>query len=247
MIAEINLNNIKNYYHIVEIFLFPFLFAILRKRKYLLEQRNTCYKCYRPKVSCMCKYFTQIDTKTKFVLLMHPKEYKKTKNGTGHFTNASLENCEIHIGIDFTHHKRINELLDNKSNDCYILYPGNDSLKLNEEKPDTAKNLVLFLIDSTWPCSKKIIRESKNLKNLQKMSFTHTKSSEFIFKEQPAIYCLSTMESTLCILELLNKHNIETIPEKKLNTFLDPFHQMVDYQINCSKELQIRYKRPNKV
>ena len=139
---------------------------------------------------------------------MHPKEFKKTKNGTGHFTNESLENCEIHIGIDFTNHIRINELLDNVNNDCYILYPGEKSLKLNIEKPDTSKHLVLFLIDSTWPCSKKILRLSKNLSNLQKMSFTHTKKSEFIFKEQPAEYCLSTMESTLCILELLNKHNI---------------------------------------
>ena len=190
----------------------------------------------------MCEYINPIDTKTKFVILMHPKEYKKTKNGTGHFTNKSLKNSEIFIGIDFTNHKRINEIINSEKNECFILYPGEKSIKLNEQSIKTKKSIVLFIIDSTWACSKKMLRESKNLKNLERVSFQSSRISEFKIKEQPASYCLSTIESTQYILELLNNHKLENIDKKCLEEFTKPFKKMVDYQLNCLKSKDIRYK-----
>jgi DTW domain-containing protein YfiP len=166
---------------------------------------------------------------------MHPKEFRKTKNGTGHFTNLSLRNCEIFVGIDFTQHKEINKIIDNPDNNCFVLYPSKKSINLNEENiEEINKNTVLFLIDSTWPCSRAMLSASSNIDALKKVSFTHTKSSGFIFKEQPQAYCLSTMESTLCVLELLNKHKAENIPTQKLKHFLKPFHKMVEYQLSCN-------------
>jgi DTW domain-containing protein YfiP len=163
---------------------------------------------------------------------MHPKEFRKTKNGTGHFTNLSLKNCEIFVGIDFTKHKEINKIIDNPNNNCFVLYPSEHSINLNEENIGSdSKNTVLFLIDSTWPCSRAMLSASTNIDALQKVSFTHTKSSAFIFKEQPKAYCLSTMESTLCVLELLNQHKIENISTSKLKHFLKPFNKMVAYQL----------------
>lgn len=184
----------------------------------------------------MCKYIKPVDTKTKFIILMHPKEFKKTKNGTGHFTKLSIKDSELYIGIDFTNHNRINNILNDTNNNCYILYPSNDSIKLNKQSIDQAnKKNVVFIIDSTWACSKKILRVSKNITNLQKISFEHQKSSQFKIKTQPNEYCLSTIESTLCVLELLEN--------KKYNNFLLPFEKMVEYQLNCSKNNGvIRYK-----
>lgn len=206
-------------------------------------QRDTCYKCYRPKTSCMCKYIKPINTNTKFIILMHPKEYRKTKNGTGHFTNKSLNNSEIFIGINFTNHVKINEILNDNENECYILYPGQDSIKLNEEKINTEKNIVLFIIDSTWACSKKMLRESKNLDNLKRVSFQSSRVSEFKIKEQPASYCLSTIESTQYILELLNSHKLENLSNDEIQSFTKPFKEMVNYQLNCLDNVKtIRYK-----
>ena len=167
---------------------------------------------------------------------MHPKEFRKTKNGTGHFTNLSLKNCEIFVGVDFTKHKEINEIIDNKDNNCFVLYPSEKSINLNKENiGNENKNTVLFLIDSTWPCSRAMLTASPNIDALKKVSFTHTKSSGFIFKEQPQEYCLSTMESALCVLELLNHHKIEEIPSQKLKEFLKPFHKMVEYQLQKNR------------
>lgn len=197
-------------------------------------KREVCYQCYRPSSSCMCAYITPIETQTRFVILMHPKEFKKTKNGTGHFTNLSLKNCEIHVGIDFSQNEKINEILTNPSNACYTVYPSDTSINLNStpiSKND--KNTVLFFIDATWPCSKSMLLQSQNLNALKKVSFIHNKVSAFDFKKQPKEYCLSTMESTLCVLELLNDHQEENLDQEKLDNFLQPFEKMVEYQISC--------------
>lgn len=215
-----------------------------------LESRDVCYKCYRPQSSCMCKYINPIDTQTQFIILMHPKEYKKTKNGTGHFTHNSLKNSKLFIGIDFTNHKEINQIITNKNNKCYILYPGEKSIKLNHQSiKEPNKTNVIFIIDSTWPCSKKMLRLSKNLEHLPRVSFEHTKHSAFKIKTQPSSYCLSTIESTLCILELLNDQGVESLNSKNLDGFLAPFLKMVEYQVKCSldsKGESIRYKAPYK-
>ncbi len=209
-----------------------------------LQNRDKCYVCYRPKSSCMCKYINPIETKTQFVILMHPKEFKKTKNGTGRFTHNSLKNSSIFIGIDFNNHVEINNLINNPSNNCFVLYPDTNSIKLNTQNiQENDKTNIIFIIDSTWPCSKKILAVSKNIKALPKISFEHTKSSAFKIKTQPNKYCLSTIESTLCILELLNHHNIENIDREQLQKFLQPFEKMIEYQLNCATKQNIKAPR----
>jgi DTW domain-containing protein YfiP len=196
--------------------------------------REKCYECYRPKKSCMCKYIQKIETNTRFIIIMHPKEFKKTKNNTGRFTHQSLPNSKIYIGIDFNNDTEINNIINDDNNSCYVLYPHENSIKLNHETIQREnKTNVIFIIDSTWPCSNKILAVSKNISALPKVSFVHNKSSAYKIKTQPNKYCLSTIESTLCVLELLNKHNIEDIPQNSLDNFLIPFEKMVDYQINC--------------
>lgn len=211
------------------------------------ELREKCYACYRPVSSCMCGHITPVETKTKFVILMHPKEFKKTKNGTGHLTHLSLPNSEIHIAIDFSDNTRINALINDPKNDCYILYPGKESISLNHRSINQEeKSTIIFIIDSTWACSKKMLRLSTNLHALPRISFDHAKLSRFRIKQQPKEYCLSTIESTHCVLELLNEHGDEMIDESKLSAFLRPFDTMVEYQIKViESNLNIRYtERP---
>jgi len=202
----------------------------------IVSNREFCYKCYRPATSCMCKYIKQINTKTKFIILMHPKEFKKTKNGTGQFTKNSLINCELYIGIDFSKHKRINQIIEDENNECFLLYPHEKSHNLSNERINTNKNIVIFIVDSTWACSKKLIKQSINLHKLKMLSFTVEKKSQFKIKEQPNEYCLSTIESTQYILKLLNNHKIENIEEKSLNYMTHVFDKMVEYQLECLEQ-----------
>lgn len=211
----------------------------------IYEARVKCYKCYRPLSSCMCSHIKPLSTVTKFIILMHPKEFKKTKNGTGHLTHLSLSNSELFIDVDFSEHTVINALIEDGNNACYVLYPGKVSINLNTQNIETdGKQLVIFLIDSTWPCSVKMLRLSKNINALPRLSFTHTKSSQFKIKEQPKEFCLSTIESTLTVLELLHERGIEKLEQCHLNHFLDPFNAMVEYQVECASRLsgdQVRF------
>ena len=207
--------------------------------------RQKCYRCFRPKSSCMCRYFSQIETKTKFVILMHPKEFKKVKNNTGHFTHQSLPNSELFIGIDFSDHRRINEII--ATHESYILFPSKNALNISNTHPQTGlKPLALFLIDSTWSCTKSIFYHSKNLQKLEHISFTTSRKSAYEIKEQPDDAYLSTIETTLVVLQELNKHGIEQIDEKNLELFLQPFYKMIAYQkelINNPKSNAVRFKR----
>lgn len=183
----------------------------------------------------MCKYIKPIQTKTKFVVLMHTHEFKKIKNGTGHFTHLSLENSELYVDVSFARHKAVNDLLSDQNNNCYVLYPGDDSLVLNSHSiADDEKQNVIFLIDSTWHNAKKLLRDSPNIQALPKVSFEHTKNSAFKIKEQPMELCLSTIESTHCVLELLKLHGDEKLSSGELDGFLEPFRKMVEYQVKCT-------------
>ena len=210
----------------------------------LFGNRKKCYVCFRPKSSCMCSEITAFDTQTKFIFLMHPKEFKKTKNNTGRFTHLSLKNSELFIDDNFTNHKRVNEIINNY--ESYILYPSKNAINLSTKKPNLSSKRAIFIIDSTWACSTSLLKKSKNLQNLNHISFDNTKESQYKIKEQPANFCLSTIESTLCVLELLNKYNMEDISQNNLDNFLNPFYKMVDYQLSCiskSNEDSIRFKK----
>lgn len=206
------------------------------------SSREVCYECYRPQTSCMCQYVHPIETNTQFIILMHPKEFRKTKNGTGHLTNRSLSNAQLHVGIDFKDNPAIQRVLKDERYEPFLLYPHKDAIWIDSQPLKTEKKIALFIIDSTWACSKKILRENPFLHKMKMISFQHNKKSNFHIKTQPQEECLSTIESTLCVIEYLNEQAHENLPRSSLESFLTPFNQMVQYQIDCAQNKQIRFR-----
>ena len=175
---------------------------------------------------------------------MHPKEFKKVKNNTGRFTHLSLKNSELFVGVDFSAHKRVNEILSEY--DSYILYPSKGAIDLAKEQLRPKKKLALFLIDATWSCAKSIFIASKNLQTLPHISFSTQKTSQYQIKQQPQSNFLSTIETMQVVLELLVKQGLEDIQKKDLENFLTPFHKMIAYQkeiIKNPKSNVVRFKR----
>ncbi len=198
--------------------------------------RPKCYSCMRPESFCLCQYIDSIDTNTHFVILMHPLEYKKEKNGTGRLAHLQLKNSKIIMGIDFTNDSSVNKILNDKDNECFILYPSLDSINLSQDMGSLQKltshnkRRVLLIIDGTWPCAKKMLKLSLNLHDIPSISFDHKEISQFTIKQQPLPECLSTLESIKILLELMNSHKLE---ECNTENFLLPFKKMVELQLKC--------------
>jgi len=201
----------------------------------------------RPSSTCICRHISPFQTKTRFIILMHPKEYKKEKNGTGHMTKLQLENSEIIVGVDFTNNKRVNEIIADEKNCSFLLYPGKDNFNLSTRKKSEinsfmGKNPHIFILDGTWPCARKMLKLSKNLQNLKTVSFDNEIKSKFIIKQQPEPLCLSTIESVYTVLNLLKKGDIEQCETKD---FLIPFEKMIEYQVKYILNPNINSYRPS--
>jgi DTW domain-containing protein YfiP len=184
-------------------------------------------------------------TKSRFVILMHPKEYKKERNGTGHMTNLQLHNSEIIVGVDFNSNNRVNEILATEKN-TFLLYPGKDSINLStrassEVNATLGSHPCIFILDGTWPCARKMLKLSPNLQRLRRVSFDNKIISKFIIKQQPDALCLSTIESVYTVLNLLNQSTLEACDTKQ---FLLPFEKMLEFQIEAILNPDNKHYRP---
>ena len=213
-----------------------------------------CFKCHRLQKNCLCHMITPFKTKIRFVILMHPMEAKKEKLGTGRVSLAMLSNSYLITGVDFTEDEEVNALICDPSNFCMTMYPGERSLNISEHDVTPIKNLlaaqkniIVFLIDGTWPCAKKMMRLSKNIKALPRISFTATHTSIFEIKEQPADYCLSTLESIHFFIQECNRRGVEET-HKAEDQMITVFKEMIDFQMKCALDPSLSsYKRGSKL
>lgn len=208
------------------------------------QVRGKCYDCYRPKKNCLCKILEPFETTFKFVLLMHPKEAKKQPLGTGRLTNKALLNCEIIIDKTFDKNTKVQEYLQNPLYQPYLLYPGKNAHNLSKEPYKLSHKIpLLFILDGTWPCAKSMLRDSPTLHNIPRLSFQSETISRFKIKQQPAKYCLSTIESVYEVLTLLEKQKIENTNGRK-ERLLFALDAMVEFQIKCANDPNlVSYKR----
>jgi len=201
----------------------------------------------RPSSTCVCKHINAVETNCRFIILMHPKEYKKEKNGTGHMTGLQLKNSEIIVDVDFTNHRRVNEILNDENSSSFLMYPGKESFNLSLENGEATTSFLgkkpnIFILDGTWPCARKMLKLSKNLRALKKVSFDNEIKSKFVIKQQPQALCLSTIESVYTVINILNESGYEDCDTKD---FLLPFEKMIDSQVHYILNPNPNGYRPN--
>ena len=212
---------------------------------FIYQSEAYCYKCDRIIRNCLCSLIYPFKTDIHFVLLMHPMEAKKEKMGTGKISQLSLLNSQIIVGVDFSDDSDVNSLIADKDNYCSILYPGKTAVNISKDDvgpllsmKNKGRRLVVFLIDGTWPCAKKMMRQSSNLKVLPRVSFSATHTSIFEIKEQPADFCLSTLESIHFFIKECNRLGIEKTDNSE-DQMICVFKAMIDFQIKCSLDPEL--------
>jgi len=201
--------------------------------------RETCYRCFWPKSLCWCPSITPMATRTRFVFLMHPKEFKQEKASTGRLTHLSLAESELHMGIEFDDHPRVQALIADPANFPMLLYPGATARNLSSgeltSRELAGRQLVVFLLDGTWSCARKMLRLSPSLQRLPRIMFTaETAVSRYVIKQQPQEGCLSTLEATHELLRALELSGLDhyPLPEQLLSLF----QRMQEFQLKCASD-----------
>ena len=218
------------------------------RRNLVQAPREMCFRCFRAQKSCLCKGIKSFTTNAHFVILMHPKEARKGRNGTGRLAELCLENARLEVGIDFTQHPVVNALLNNPAFYPLLLYPGIHSINLSAKGClpflGEEKKFLFFIVDGTWSLAKKIITRSKNLHSLPRIALTPENPSRFIIKKQPTARCLSTIETLHTLLMFLERKGLETLRGRH-RVLLEACDCLVTYQLTCIKNYRIEgLRRP---
>ena len=209
--------------------------------------RVTCYRCFWPKTLCWCASIVPMETRTRFVFLMHPKEFKQEKAATGRLTHLCLARSEVHMGVAFDDHLVVEELIRDPRNFPVLLHPGPDAINLTSASVhDPAsplaslgrqlaqRTLVVFLLDATWALGRKMLRLSPNLQRLPRIMFNPSAPSRYLIKQQPHPGCLSTLEAAHELLLVLERAGLDRYPQPE--QLLALFHRMQDFQMQCAAD-----------
>ena len=198
--------------------------------------RVSCYRCFWPQHLCWCGTIKPMATRTRFVLLMHPKEFKREKAGTGRLTHLCLADSLILMGTDFDHHEELQAILRDPANYPVLLYPGPTASNLSrgDLHAETlgGRRLVVLALDATWACARKMLRLSPSLQTLPRIMFTPTAPSRFVIKQQPQEGCLSTLEAVHETLLALERSGLDAYPDRE--QLLAVFDRMQRFQIECA-------------
>jgi len=177
-------------------------------------------------------------TRTRFVFLMHPKEARHTKAGTGRLTHLCLPNSEIQVGMAFDEHAAVQALLNDPNHLPLLVYPGEDALNLSvagwNEAALGGRRPVLVLLDATWSQARKMLKSSPSLQRLPRVMFTPSAPSRYRIKQQPIAGCLSTLETTHELLLALARAGLETYAQP--TQLLDLFDRMQAHQMACAAD-----------
>jgi DTW domain-containing protein len=195
-------------------------------------ERDRCLVCNRSRATCFCGFVKPFPTATRFVILMHPKEFKRQKTGTGRLTGLALKNSEIIMGSDFSENKRLISLLEDGSSFPVVLFPGPGSRDLADEKfsVPVGKKLVIIVIDGTWRMADSIYKKNRLLQGLPRIRFTPSEKSRLVFKRQPRLECLSTIEAVHAVLDLLDQAGLEELRGSH-KSLLESLDRLVEFQL----------------
>lgn len=201
------------------------------------QKLNLCLHCRRRLLTCVCSKLSPFETNSRFIILMHPMEFKKEKVGTGRFSHLILKNSEVIVDVGFDENKRFQEILNDADYETFVLYPGEETIDLgtNSLKAKLQKKAQFIVIDGTWPCAKKMMKLTTSLHPVPRVSFAPNRISEFKVKHQPLPGCLSTVESIHQVILDLNRMGLEKTEAKEEN-LMDVFRYTVSQQLELASD-----------
>ncbi len=198
------------------------------------EPRAICETCRRPQIVCYCRFVTKLETKTRVLILQHPREQKVPIN-TARIAALCLKESELHVGV---HWRDMNALAD-PNRPAALLYPGPGAIDVEKNPPDGP--ITLVVVDGTWWQAKKLVRANPELAALPRYAFRPPSPSDYRIRREPQDDYVSTIEALVHVLSVLENDR------DRFLQMLVPFRAMVDAQLSfVGKNSRPRHARKNK-
>lgn len=192
-----------------------------------LVPRLMCARCGRPRVVCLCAHIAPIRTRTRVLILQHPRE-SAVPIGTARLAELGLINSERLVGVDFENDRELSRALPDSGPPPILLYPGAKARDLAELPP--SKPVTLVVIDGTWSQAEKILKTNPRLASMPRYALNPEAPSRYRIRRAPSAHCISTIEAIVQALLTLEG------PESPVRAALAPFDAMVEQQLTFKRE-----------
>ena len=197
-----------------------------------------CWRCRRPMRVCYCRAVSAIETRTRVVILQHPRESDVPIN-TARIAELCLSNATLHVGLDFAADSKLTRALSDPAAPAILLYPGEGAKDLELELP--AGPVTLVVVDGTWWQASKLFKLNPQLHGLPRYGLRPAEASRYRIRREPAAHCLSTIEALAAALAVLEGRS-DGLPE-----LLHPFDAMVERQLEfVARESRPRHQKSAK-
>lgn len=187
--------------------------------------RSYCEGCGRPPLVCICAALVHVRTRTKVVVLQHPRE-SDNPIGTAWMVERCLD-AERIIGVELENDARFRAALSDARAPAILLSPGEHAIDLETSPPSGPVTLVV--VDGTWAHARKVLRSNPSLSALPRYAFRPAAPSNYRIRKEPAEHCVSTIEATVAALSHLE-------PDTDAGRVLRAFDAMVDHQVRIASE-----------
>jgi hypothetical protein len=185
--------------------------------------RVTCRRCLRPSDFCVCADLRPVPSRTRVVLVQHPRE-ARLAICSAWLTRLALENAELHRAVRLDDHPRLREIV--AAPGTALLYPGPAAVSA-DAAPAPA---TLVVVDGTWPQSERMLRDNPFLAALPRIALAGGHSSGYGgLRREPGPDRLSTIEAVALALGAIERDPARFEP------MVAAFRRAVTLQLECAR------------
>ena len=198
--------------------------------------RATCATCLRPVPVCICAHVRPFRTRTRVLILQHPRERHVPIN-TARLARLSLPEAVFRQGIDFAADPVVSDILAGRDGGPppYLLFPGPKAVDLARERPSGP--ITLIVLDGTWWQARKLLRSNPALAALPQLRLAPAAPSRYRIRREPHAHCVATIEAIALALRALEGESSDAAGgdgaevEARFAALLAPFEAMVEHQL----------------
>jgi DTW domain-containing protein YfiP len=145
---------------------------------------------------CFCAGLAPIATKTRVLILQHPRERDVGIN-TARIARLGLASASLRSDVDFSGDPVVREVL--AAGNAYVLFPGEGAVDVATAR--FASPITLIVLDGTWWQAQKLLKANPALAALPRLALTPPGPSVYgQIRREPADHCVATLEAIAHVL-----------------------------------------------